>query len=805
MRNIFVAFTMFLTAPAWGEVPVITSFSPSSGIPGISVTLSGSGFSATPASNIVRFGGAGAAVTSAGTNSLVVTVPPGATYAPISVTTGSLTGSSRLPFTPLPAGINPVVGTSFAPSVDFPTGGMMRMGTIADLDGDGKLDLIGTNDNNCLSIFRNMSHAGTISSGSFAPVVNVPTGYRPYFVSAGDIDGDGKLDLAVANNSSGTVSVLKNGSTPGSLSFLNAGEFSAGPVPTAVVITDLDGDGRPDLVVSSNAGGIYVLRNLSASDTIRFAAAWDSTTPDGCGSLAAADIDGDGLPDIVVANGASRISVFRNTSSAGKISFAPALELAGPPGVWSIATGDIDGDGRPDIVAGSNQTSAVSVLRNKGSVGNMSFDPKTDLAPGSLSWNMALGDIDGDGKPELVVPGTLLGTVSVFPNTSHSGSIAFKEPIQFHTGGLSMSVNIGDIDRDGFPDLVIGNFYSGNSISVLRMTTALPRQIFVKPDSLAYGWVRIGARDTLSLTVMNTGNKDSLRIGSLKSTGAQFSVQPGAAVIPPQGSLFLSVVYAPLSVQRDTASVLIGSDDSLNPVISVRLSGRGYKLANAPSFFGITSTQYGQVRIIWFRSVLDTAGAADPVIQYSLWRFVPGSAGLSARPGSDPLRSLAQFDPLWDFVETIPAAGFERYSTLTSVYANYAAASTPNVFMVAAQTKGGSAYLSLPDTAMVQSGQVTGVSGQSGVRSVGGFELDQNYPNPFNPTTTIRYGLPQSSPVTLVVYNTLGQRVATLVEGEQEAGYHEARFDGSGLASGVYLYRIRAGDFVRTRKLLLVR
>jgi hypothetical protein len=85
------------------------------------------------------------------------------------------------------------------------------------------------------------------------------------------------------------------------------------------------------------------------------------------------------------------------------------------------------------------------------------------------------------------------------------------------------------------------------------------------------------------------------------------------------------------------------------------------------------------------------------------------------------------------------------------------------------------------------------------------FALEQNYPNPFNPSTTIRYGLPQRSRVTLTIFNTLGQQVATLVRAEQEPGHHEVQFYASGLASGVYLYRLQAGDFVQSRKLLLLR
>jgi hypothetical protein len=83
--------------------------------------------------------------------------------------------------------------------------------------------------------------------------------------------------------------------------------------------------------------------------------------------------------------------------------------------------------------------------------------------------------------------------------------------------------------------------------------------------------------------------------------------------------------------------------------------------------------------------------------------------------------------------------------------------------------------------------------------------LDQNYPNPFNPSTTIRYGLPSMAHVTLSIFNTLGQQVATLVNETQDAGYHDARFDASGLASGVYFYRMQAGDFIQAKKLLLLR
>jgi hypothetical protein len=86
------------------------------------------------------------------------------------------------------------------------------------------------------------------------------------------------------------------------------------------------------------------------------------------------------------------------------------------------------------------------------------------------------------------------------------------------------------------------------------------------------------------------------------------------------------------------------------------------------------------------------------------------------------------------------------------------------------------------------------------------FSLEQNYPNPFNPSTNIRFSLPQTSNVTLVVYDMLGRRVATLLDGEQmNAANHTVKFDASAMASGMYIYRLEAGSFVSTRKMMLIK
>jgi hypothetical protein len=99
---------------------------------------------------------------------------------------------------------------------------------------------------------------------------------------------------------------------------------------------------------------------------------------------------------------------------------------------------------------------------------------------------------------------------------------------------------------------------------------------------------------------------------------------------------------------------------------------------------------------------------------------------------------------------------------------------------------------------------VTGVNNHSPALP-GRFSLDQNYPNPFNPSTAIHYTLPMSSQVVLQIYNIVGQKVATLVNGQQKAGDYAVTFNASSLASGVYFYRLQAGNFTSSKKMMLLK
>ena len=185
--------------------PIINSFTPSSGAIGTTVTITGAGFNTQKNNDIVFFGATKATVTAAGTNSLTVTVPAGASFGPVTIlntATGLATSSTKF-FTPTFApNTGNITTADMNGKVDFTTNANPYAVAIGDIDGDGKPDLIVANySTNSISVFQNTSISGIINSNSFAAKVDFATGINPCAIAVGDIDGDGKLDLIVANNS----------------------------------------------------------------------------------------------------------------------------------------------------------------------------------------------------------------------------------------------------------------------------------------------------------------------------------------------------------------------------------------------------------------------------------------------------------------------------------------------------------------------------------------------------------------------------------------------------------------------------
>ncbi len=357
--------------------------------------------------------------------------------------------------------------SSFAPGVAFAVGSRPIDAAIGDIDGDGKPDLLVANEQGVsVSVLRNTSTPGTIDAGSFAPSVTFPAlAGQTRCVAVGDLDGDGKLDMAASNYNGFYVSVWRNTSTPGTISFAARQDFAATRYNNWVMFADIDGDGKQDMVVSSlTTDGLYVFQNTSTVGNISFAASVFFATSNDPWIFTIGDVDGDGKPDLAVSNQlGNTVSVLRNTSTAGTISFAAAFNIAMGAAPYGIATGDLDGDGKADLVVLDN-TYALSAYLNTGSPGTISFAAPVTYASGSGDWDVHIGDVDVDGKPDLVFTSGL----AVLPNTSTPGTISFAPAVVF--GGGSRPGAMGDLDGDGRLDMAIPNWLSA-TVSVYRNTT----------------------------------------------------------------------------------------------------------------------------------------------------------------------------------------------------------------------------------------------------------------------------------------------------------------------------------------------
>ena len=340
---------------------------------------------------------------------------------------------------------------------------------VADLNGDGKLDIAVSYSKvdgppphpGVVAIYlQDPAHPST-----FLSPANYDVGNDPVALAVGDLNGGGKPDIVTANTimdpggkGSSSVSVLlQDPANPGR--FLTAVSYATGFSPVAVAIGDLNGDGKPDLAVSDTTGISILLQNPALpGQFLPF-----STIAVGAGGtsgVAIADLNGDGKADVVAAT-ASDVSVFLQNPGAPGSFLAPAHFTVGAQ-PYAVVVQDLNADGHPDLAVanlgsadGSVPASLSVLLQNPAVPGN--FLPATSYSTDIRSWTIAAADLNGDGKPDLAVGnmGSYNGSsVSVFlQDPARPG--AFQPAKNYPDSGNVSWVAAGDMNGDGRLDLVI--------------------------------------------------------------------------------------------------------------------------------------------------------------------------------------------------------------------------------------------------------------------------------------------------------------------------------------------------------------
>jgi hypothetical protein len=332
-----------------------------------------------------------------------------------------------------------------------------------DLDGDGRTDLASAN----TFIAGPPPHPGHVSvilhsqssPGAFGGAMNLGVGSDTAMVSIGDLNGDNLMDLVAANDTSASISILfQNPSSPGT--FLAAQNLRVGAHPGGVAIGDLNGDGHLDIAVADS--GLSVLfQDAGAPGTF--------SPPISLGvfpsSVGIGDLNADGRADLVAtATNAGNVSIFlQNPAGAG--TFLPPQTVAAGFQPIDVAIADLNADGRLDLAIANHgtpdnpATAGLSVLLNN-SVSPGSFSAATNYATGERSWSVSVGDLNGDGKADLAVANAGVfgntGSISVlFQNPGAPG--AFLPAVNRPGTSQPLGVAIADLNGDSLLDIALAD------------------------------------------------------------------------------------------------------------------------------------------------------------------------------------------------------------------------------------------------------------------------------------------------------------------------------------------------------------
>ena len=271
-------------------------------------------------------------------------------------------------------------------------------------------------------------------------------------------------------------------------------------VPNSIAIADVNGDGTPDLLVATtvdqgnphNPGfANVILGNHGSAGTFQTGMHYPTTGNDPS-SLAVADLTGSGSQDLVIANfGAGSVSVFLHGATPGTYTSAVDVPTGGKPN--QLVIGDLNGDGKPDLVIADASATGNAIVLFQDPVNPGQFLPPTKLATGNSTAAVAIGDLNGDGAPDIVAATSDAsgnnGAVYIFyQNAASAGT--FLAPVTVPAGAQPQAVRIADVNHDGLQDIVVANFGPGADgkgsagVSVLLQDAAHPGS-FLAPVTYA--------------------------------------------------------------------------------------------------------------------------------------------------------------------------------------------------------------------------------------------------------------------------------------------------------------------------------
>jgi hypothetical protein len=482
----------------------------------------------------------------------------------------------------------PALGTPFAQSSS------PQAIAVGDVDGDGRPDLISAETGGFMRVLLGNGSGGFTALG--APL-SADSGATS--IAIGDLDGDRRPDLAVANTGTDTVTVLL-GNGSGGFSEAPSSPQPTGAGTAAVAMGDVNGDGHLDLVTADrDADDVGV---LLGDGTGGFTPAAGSPFATGSGSapgsVALGDVDGDGRLDVVTADsGNDSAAVLVGNGSGG---FTPAagspFTTGGAPD--AVALGDVNGDGHLDVATADTNDNPVTVLLGDGADGFASA-PGSPFAVGTAVDAIAAADVNADGHPDLVTADGNANGVTVLAGDG-AGHFAPVRVSPFPVGSHPVDVAVADLDGDGRPDLVTANGTAGG-IGVLLNAGAATAAITGGPLAFAPQ-----AASTLSaaqtITIASTGDA-ALRVARIAATGVDaddFLVSHDTCTGVAVGvgaTCTVHVRFTPSGAGAKAATLTI-ADNAQGGGASVPLTGIGGALPTGPQGPGGAAGAAGAVATV---------------------------------------------------------------------------------------------------------------------------------------------------------------------------------------------------------------